>query len=208
MDLLHPFAHTNAGPVEGTSSHPTPMPEARRARLMADIEKRFLGTPSKKKHSHATRLAELGRIQKAYCDLHLLNCHGLEIDGLKPIHLTKLVRVWRYGQDAEGRRIREPISWESGRNIWRTLKHWCVLIGKAGMVGDFESLWPKDAEPVTAINKRGGDPITSMSREEYAQLLSGWKDQPTKLTEYFLVRTICELGLTREEAVILEPVAL
>lgn len=163
-----------------------------RSRITREITHQLSQCPGASRVADTTHRDRIKTLVQVYSDLWAAGYRVEEIKSLRPVHLHALVTHWR------GRVKREV-----ALRRWTRIRSWCATLGKAGMAPDFASVWPPGQGEETPTKR----PVTTpgMSQEQYewtqAQLLAKGKQQT-----YLLMRAIRELGLTREEAVLLKPV--
>lgn len=162
-----------------------------RLRLKSEVEGELSKAPGTRKTKDTTHRDRICTLVQIYSDLWAAGYRIETIRGLRPVHLNALIAHWqgRLKRDVALRR-------------WNRLRAWCALIGKAGMVPTFESVWPTGStvEPdKPRVTTTGG-----MSEDQYAWTLHQLKTS-RKTVSYLVLRAVRELGLTREEALLLKP---
>lgn len=179
-----------------------PMSAGKAAWVMKGVRERFLQADlhATRRLAERTKADRVDAVIQCYRDLWRLGYRLEKLENLAPRHVQALLTYWR-GKDLARATVQLRWSW---------LARWCEAINKQGMLPAFGDVWPEEAgveesAPGTAAVGQQSRVKTLASLDEgiYQQLITFLSEKADQ-TAYWAVRCVRELGLTREEALLLE----
>jgi hypothetical protein len=167
---------------------------------------------------------------RLYADLHRSGYARIKPENLRPDHLACLTRLWLYGAvDGSGSVLRPPLAPSTIARQWVQLRRWMQKIDKLDLCPSLAQVRRCVAEtdiaslshPKAVRSSRGNRPaalrlsntgrsgrlcvVERLSEEQRHWLLQQLSAEPRTMTHYWVVRAVGELGLSVQEALLLNP---